>query len=220
MWRCSPQNIRELLTGPLSFSLFSGPVNQSLGFEEVVVTSCLFLKPSSSSFDGHTPTMVWAVRIGRRRKKNRFHKDNLRHLPRFPDFFVTSSWFSLHSWPVAGRNKGIGNRTMATIKYKLFNRPLIVFFLSVEQLLFYCLHREGSVVRLSTICVLKLNVNYECVVLPIVWVINIEFWDTGRRFLTHFPWTCSRGKDPISVVNLPVVKELQQQTWREDWLLI
>ena len=105
MWRCSPQNIRELLTGPLSFSLFSGPVNQSLGFEEVVVTSCLFLKPSSSSFDGHTPTMVWAVRIGRRRKKNRFHKDNLRHLPRFPDFFVTSSWFSLHSWPVAGRMK-------------------------------------------------------------------------------------------------------------------
>ena len=26
----------------------------------------------------------------------RIHKDNYRHLPRFPDFFVTSSWFSLH----------------------------------------------------------------------------------------------------------------------------
>ena len=26
----------------------------------------------------------------------------------FPDFFVTSSWFSLHSWPVAGRKK-LGN---------------------------------------------------------------------------------------------------------------
>ena len=24
-------------------------------------------------------------------RKNRFHKDKLRHLPRFPDFFVTSS---------------------------------------------------------------------------------------------------------------------------------
>ena len=38
--------------------------------------------------------------------KNQFHKDKLRHLPRFPDFFVTSSWFSLHSWPVGGRNIG------------------------------------------------------------------------------------------------------------------
>ena len=120
MWRCSPQNIRELLTGPLSFSLFSGPVNQSLGFEEVVVTSCLFLKPSSSSFDGHTPTMVWAVRIGRRRKKNRFHKDNLRHLPRFPDFFVTSSWFSLHSWPVAGRKKEmLGRRCQVVFSFMM-----------------------------------------------------------------------------------------------------
>ena len=44
----------------------------------------------------------------RKTNRNRFHKDNLRHLPRFPDFFVTSSWFSLHSWPVAGRVYELG----------------------------------------------------------------------------------------------------------------
>ena len=61
------------------------------------------------------------MRRQRNRPEQRFHKDNLRHLSRFPDFFVTFRILSINFVDVCGRENPVGKVTKKETGNRMMN---------------------------------------------------------------------------------------------------
>ena len=94
--------LRRQQTGDHTFPSIQQPLEASSGSSFprlIVVPAVCFLAADKHEIDGvrkekerlTAASISCLLPLDRKSREKRIHKDNYRHLPRFPDFFVTSS---------------------------------------------------------------------------------------------------------------------------------